>query len=117
MNSFSFIFADTKINKLLLIFTNCQSEPNKKSDEFLTKLSTCTKSFFDEYAVVSPAGAQRFSSLAAGGGIGKAWTGNELPKSCKVSHEASPPLAPNCLLGVRQFYLCLNSLFFVCRHA
>ena len=45
-----------------------------------------------------PACMQRFSSLAAGGGIGKAWTGAELPKSCEVSHETTPPLAPNCLL-------------------
>jgi len=42
---------------------------------------------------------QRFSSLASGGGIGKARTGAELPKSCEVSHETTPPLAPNCLLG------------------
>ena len=42
---------------------------------------------------------QRFSSLASGGGIGKARTGAELPKSCEVSHEATPPLAPNCLLA------------------
>jgi len=103
MTSFTFIFADTKINKFLLIFTNCQSESNKKSDEFLTKLSTCTKSFFDGYAVVSPAGAQRFSSLTAGGGIGKARTGAKLPKSCEVSHETTPPLAPNCLLPAVHF--------------
>ena len=67
MNAFTFIFADTKINKFLLIFTNCQSESNKKSDEFLTKLSTCTNYSFDDYAVVSPAGAQRGGSLTAGG--------------------------------------------------
>jgi len=42
---------------------------------------------------------QRFSSLATGGGIGKARTGGELPNSCEVSHETTPPLAPNCLLG------------------
>jgi len=42
---------------------------------------------------------QRFSSLAAGGGIGKARTGGELPNSCEVSHETIPPLAPNCLLS------------------
>jgi len=50
--------------------------------------------------LLSSADAQRFSSLAAGGGIGKAQTGGELPNSCEVSHEATPPLAPNCLLAV-----------------
>jgi len=47
---------------------------------------------------------QRFSSLAAGGGIGKARTGAKFPKSCEVSHEATPPLAPNCLLHAGHFY-------------
>jgi len=37
--------------------------------------------------------------LAAGGGIGKAWTGGKLPNSCEVSHETAPPLAPNGLLS------------------
>jgi len=43
-------------------------------------------------AVLSLACLQRFSSLATGGGIGKARTGGELPKSCKVSHETPPRL-------------------------
>ena len=46
----------------------------------------------------APPDAKRFSSLASGGGIGKARTGAKLPKSCEVSHETTPPLAPNCLL-------------------
>jgi len=41
--------------------------------------------------------------LAAGGGIGKARTGGELPKSCEVSHETTPPLAPNCPLAAVHF--------------
>jgi len=48
---------------------------------------------------------QRFSSLAAGGGIGKARTGGKLSKSCEVSHETTPPLAPNCLLPAGTGYL------------
>jgi len=54
---------------------------------------------------------QRFSSLASGGGIGKARTGGELPKSCEVSHETTPPLAPNCLLGA-VFFLLLSHIFY-----
>ena|GEM_PF-4944896 len=50
---------------------------------------------------------QRFSSLASGRGIGKARTGGELPKSCEVSHETTPPLAPNCLLGAVVFFYIL----------
>jgi len=53
--------------------------------------------------------------LAAGGGIGKARTGGKLPNSCEVSHEATPPLAPNCLLhaGISCFYFSLSLLFSV----
>jgi len=47
---------------------------------------------------------QRVWGLASGGGIGKARTGAELPKSCKVSHETTPPLAPNCLLHAGHFF-------------
>jgi len=53
---------------------------------------------------------KRFSSLAAGGGIGKARTGGELPKSCEVSHETTPPLAPNCLLHAGIFFFSPKSI-------
>jgi len=58
---------------------------------------------------------QRGGSLAAGGGIGKARTGGKLPNSCEVSHETTPPLAPNCLLhaGISCFYFSLSLLFSV----
>jgi len=59
----------------------------------------------DVLAELSPAGRQRVWGLAAGGGIGKARTGGELPKSCEVSHETTPRLTPNPSLGVRQCVL------------
>ena len=130
MNSFAFVFAETKINILLLIFTNCQTkqsqspmnlqpncqcEPNKKSDEFLTKLSTYTKSSLDDYAVVSPAGAQRPSGLATGGGfhygLDESGSGCSTLK-CRTSHTpacAKPPVSS------RHFALFYSSKFNICR--
>jgi len=54
---------------------------------------------------------QRFSSLAAGGGFTKVRAGGELPKSCEVSHETTPPLAPNCLLGAGVFTIFIHLFF------
>jgi len=48
---------------------------------------------------VSPAGAQRGGSLAAGGGIGEVRTRAKDDVTCSVSDESAPPLAPNCSLA------------------
>jgi len=58
------------------------------------KIKTCLYAFLKIQGILKTdkidACLQRFSSLAAGGGIGKARTGAELPKSCEVSHETTP---------------------------